>query len=87
MCVLFVSFDILLGIDTGAVLVDGGRITFEEVEFNSNSLLKQSSFPNLRHNIFVFGGAVANVQSIVVDTDMSYFIYVSENSILNGLEV
>jgi hypothetical protein len=36
-----------------------------------------AGFPNLRHNIFVYNGGVANVTSSTSDTGDSFFIYPS----------
>jgi hypothetical protein len=80
------------GIDTGAVLIDGRNagVTLDGMSFSSNSLSNSVSFPSLRHNVFVSGGAIVNVLSMTVDTEESKFVYVSDDgyrSVVNGLEV
>jgi hypothetical protein len=77
-------------VETGGVLIDGGNIILDDVTFSLNLLSKSSSFPNLRHNVFVANGAIVNVQSITVDTPPSNFVYVSDDgtgSTVLGLDV
>jgi hypothetical protein len=60
------------------------------VTFASNTISKPVGFPNLRHNVFVSNGAVVSVVSMRVDTDPSYFVYISDdgsNSAVSGLDV
>jgi hypothetical protein len=86
----YFPFFLLSGIDTGAVLVDRGKVILDEVSFSSNSISKSTSFPNLRHNVFVSSGGIVNVTSIAVDTAPSNFIYISDDgggSVVYGLDV
>jgi hypothetical protein len=75
-----VSQSTFSGLDTGALSVSGGTVTLEGVTFINNSAVRQSGFPNLRHNVFVSNNAQVNVLSIFTDTGNSYFIYISETS-------
>jgi hypothetical protein len=77
----------LSGISTGGMTVSGGSISLDNSTFTNNYVIRQSGFPNLRHNIYVLNFAVINVSSLIVDTGNSYFIYVAENSgcIINNI--
>jgi hypothetical protein len=83
-----------IGIDTGGVLIEGGKVTLDGVSFSLNTLSKSSDFPNLRHNVFVSKGALLDISLITVDTGASNFVYVddgddddNDSSIVNGLDV
>jgi hypothetical protein len=79
-----------VGIDTGAILIDSSTVTVDRVSFVSNSLSKISGFPNLRHNIFVSNHSAVSIISMIVDTESSNFVYVSDDntgSVVSGLEV
>jgi hypothetical protein len=73
------------GIDSGAIIISGGKITFTQITFINNSITLPSGFPNLRHNVFISDGADLNINSITVDTTPSCFVYISENPVKSSV--
>jgi hypothetical protein len=67
-------------INTGGVVVSGGRVTLDNVTFENNYVSRPLGFSNLRHNVFVTNAAEITITNgLQVDTGVSNFIYVAEN--------
>jgi hypothetical protein len=77
---MYLLYYFVSGVNSGAIIINGGLVNMEDVSFTSNVISPVIGFPNLRHNIFLTDGAVLNVTRINVDTGDSKFIYISEGS-------
>lgn len=60
-------------------MIDNSKVSLTSITFTNNVIQKLSSFPNLRHNVYVDNGSNVTVSNLNPDTGSSSFIYVADD--------